>query len=237
MTVLELQRLRRARRYQDSDCVSCGREPRGEGVLCETCREKNKAPGGAYMANKKALSPLDGRKFRGKASMIVASPPCTEFSYMAMPWTRAKRIARAFRGLDDFPDGYKGSRTVAELTALFDACVRIGREAECPIVIENVRGAQPWIGKARANYGSFYLWGDVPALMPTPLHEARDGTKQAGLGGVRANGMGNAWFQDGAARHGSKSSARKAASARIAMIPERLARWVAAYYYPAQETE
>jgi hypothetical protein len=29
------------------------------------------------------------------------------------------------------------------------------------MVVENVRGAQPWVGKAKANFGSFYLWGDV----------------------------------------------------------------------------
>ena len=27
-------------------------------------------------------------------------------------------------------------------------------------------GAQKWVGRARWHYGSFYLWGDVPALMP-----------------------------------------------------------------------
>ena len=31
---------------------------------------------------------------------------------------------------------------------------------------ENVRGAQPWVGRSAWNYGSFHLWGDVPALMP-----------------------------------------------------------------------
>jgi hypothetical protein len=31
---------------------------------------------------------------------------------------------------------------------------------------ENVRGAQPWVGRSRWNFGSFHLWGDVPALMP-----------------------------------------------------------------------
>lgn len=60
---------------------------------------------------------LDGAHFRN-ADLIVASPPCQEFSYMAMPWTRAKQIARALRGQDEFPDGYRGSRTTAELMAL-----------------------------------------------------------------------------------------------------------------------
>jgi hypothetical protein len=106
------------------------------------------------------------------ADLIVCSPPCQEFSYMAMPWSRGKQIERALRGKDNFPDGYNGSRTIEELTALFDACFRIQREASeaagrhIPMVVENVRGAQKWVGRARFNYGSFYLWGDVPALMP-----------------------------------------------------------------------
>ncbi len=108
------------------------------------------------------------------ADCLVFSPPCTEFSYMAMPWKRGKQIAAALRGQGEFPEGYKGSRTVKELTTLFDACFRIQREAieaaghYIPMVVENVRGAKPWVGKARWNFGSFYLWGDVPALMPIP---------------------------------------------------------------------
>lgn len=49
---------------------------------------------------------LHGAQFRD-AALIVASPPCQEFSYMAMPWSRAKQIARALRGEDEFPEGYK----------------------------------------------------------------------------------------------------------------------------------
>jgi hypothetical protein len=106
------------------------------------------------------------------ADLIVASPPCTEYSYMAMPWSRAKQIARALRGEDEFPEPYRGSRTVEQLNAIFDACFRLQREASeaagrhIPMIVENVKGAQPWVGRAGWNYGSFYLWGDVPALMP-----------------------------------------------------------------------
>lgn len=114
---------------------------------------------------------LHGSQFKD-ATAIVASPPCQEFSYMAMPWTRGKQIAAAIRGKGEFPAGYAGSRTVNQLRALFDACFRLQREASeaagrhIPLVIENVRGAQPWVGYARANFGSYYLWGDVPALLP-----------------------------------------------------------------------
>lgn len=54
-----------------------------------------------------------------------------------------------------------------------------------------------------------------------------------GISGERNNGKGNRWFQDGAARHGSKSKARKAASAMIAKIPFVLARYIAQVYKPA----
>lgn len=114
---------------------------------------------------------LHGSQFKD-ATVIVASPPCQEFSYMAMPWTRGKQIATALRGKGEFPEGYTGSLTVNQLRALFDACFRLQREASeaagrhIPLVIENVRGAQPWVGRARWNFGSYYLWGDVPALMP-----------------------------------------------------------------------
>ena len=127
---------------------------------------------------------LHGSQFR-HADLIVASPPCTEYSYMAMPWSRAKQIARALRGDGEFPEGYTGSRTIEQLNALFDACFRIQREASegagrhIPMIVENVRGAQPWVGRAPWNYGSYYLWGDVPGLMPIPGSVAKfnpDGT-------------------------------------------------------------
>ena len=105
---------------------------------------------------------LDGAQFKD-AALIVASPPCQEYSYMAMPWKVAKQRAADYRS---------GVRDVRYLTKLFDACFRIQREASgaaghhIPLVVENVRGAIPWVGRSRWNYGSYHLWGDVPALMP-----------------------------------------------------------------------
>ncbi len=99
---------------------------------------------------------LHGSQFKD-AAVIVASPPCQKYSYMAMPWMRAKAMAAEYRS---------GARSIEELNALFNACFRIAEEAGVPLIVENVRGAQPWVGPADWNYGSFYLWGDVPALMP-----------------------------------------------------------------------
>lgn len=153
---------------------------------------------------------LHGSQFRNSA-LIVASPPCQEFSYMAMPWTIAKTKAQAIR------EDATGAK-LADLTRLFDACFRIQREAcdaagrHIPMVVENVKGAQPWVGRARAHYGSFYLWGDVPALLPTTAtfkskglnwsdrSKPCDDTRQAGEqamnvnGGVKQHGSGALWF-------------------------------------------
>lgn len=142
---------------------------------------------------------LHGSRFKD-AALIVASPPCQEFSYMAMPWSRAKQIARALRGEDDFPPGYTGSRTIAELTALFDACFRIKREAseaagrDIPLVVENVRGAEPWVGRAAWNFGSYYLWGDVPALMPATIKARKNP-------GFRFDGSGKSFQSESVNQH------------------------------------
>ena len=59
-----------------------------------------------------------------------------------------------------------------KLNRLFNACFRIQKEASIaagrhiPMIVENVRGAIPWVGRSRWNFGSFHLWGDVPGLMP-----------------------------------------------------------------------
>lgn len=276
---------------------------------------------------------INGAQFRD-ASLIVASSPCQEFSWRAMPWKAAKSAPPPHLGMELFAQAFRIQR---------EAIAAAGRFI--PMVQENVRGAQKWVGRARWHYGSYYLWGDVPALMPITfkgvkvttmgqgwyhpngprhvpglgfnthadralraeaegvkvgdvgwrrdnaipsqtfidaaaegvkvggargddwfVHHNReefedratknsggswfnvahntesgvgqnpdgrlDGVKQGGISGERNNGKGDRRFQDGAAAHGSKSSARKAASARIAMIPFPLAQHIARVYYP-----
>ncbi len=164
---------------------------------------------------------LHGSQFKD-AALIVASPPCQEYSYMAMPWKLAKAKAKAIR--DDTT-----GESLVRLNRLFNACFRIQREAceaaghHIPLVIENVRGAIPWVGRSRGNFGSFHLWGDVPALMPMATSR-HTGTK-----------IGGRWFNDPEStcrKHGSKSKGRKMASAMMAMIPITLSRHIAAAYRP-----
>lgn len=192
---------------------------------------------------------LHGSQFKN-AHLIVGSSPCQEFSYRAMPWQRARDLGPPVLGMELFNAQFRIQR---------EASVAAGRHI--PLIVENVRGAQKWVGRARWNYGSFYLWGDVPALMPPTLKAAKvsgqnwnrfketgevsphwnmqsirtaddEGRKQPGISGLRSNGKGDRWFQDGAAQHGSKSSARKMASAMIAKIPLPLSRFIAATFRP-----
>jgi len=128
---------------------------------------------------------LHGKQFRN-ATLIVASPPCQAYSYRAMPWKRAKALPP--------PDN-----------TLFEACFRIQREASeaagrrVPMVVENVRGAQKWVGRARWNYGSFYLWGDVPALMPVTSNGAK-------VPGFRFDGSGRSFQSESVARKNNGGS-------------------------------
>jgi hypothetical protein len=175
---------------------------------------------------------LHGSQFKD-AAIIVASPPCQAYSYRAMPWKKAKALPP--------PDN-----------TLFEACFRIQREAceaagrHIPMIVENVRGAQPWVGRARWNFGSYYLWGDVPALMPITFKGSSgfkgiphrttghwtnpaEGRKGAGAG------AGAAWFDGNLCKLPSSLPRRKFASAMIAKIPPPLSRHIAAVFNPTKK--
>jgi hypothetical protein len=140
--------------------------------------------------------------------------------------------------------------------ALFEACFRIQHEASVaagrhlPIVVENVRGAERWVGPAAWHFGSYHLWGDVPALMPFAADQKRPRRNfhafENGLGsspsfngaahetrGVKMRASGAAWFDSGFTRFPSTSSRRRAASAQVAKIPFPLAQHIAQVYKPA----
>lgn len=134
--------------------------------LYDMCRQVGvPAPRGNFQLVLQDILTVHGSQFR-HADCIVASPPCQAYSYMAMPWSRAKREIRWQQWERDSPFGN------FRLNDLFNACFRIQRQASeaagrhIPMVVENVKGAQPWVGRAAWHFGSFYLWGDVPAIMP-----------------------------------------------------------------------
>lgn len=142
---------------------------------------------------------INGAQFKD-AACIVASPPCQNYSYMAMPWSRAKKMAEEIR--NDY-------MRYSQLNTLFVECFRIQWEASeaaghhIPLIVENVRGAQPWVGRAKWNYGSFYLWGDVPALMPTTFsRKLKGGDRNKNRSG------GHAWTSSFADTLGQKREGR-----------------------------
>jgi hypothetical protein len=187
---------------------------------------------------------LHGSQFRN-ADVIVASPPCQAYSYRAMPWKRAKALPP--------PDN-----------TLFEACFRIQAEActalsqtggasewqrermlqgfmPIPLVVENVRGAEKWVGEAAWHFGPYYLWGDVPALMPRSRNDAKvpnqDWNKYRKEGTISPHWRlqhttGPQWFDHGIACLPSNSARRKAASAQIAKIPFPLAQHIARVFKP-----
>jgi hypothetical protein len=198
-------------------------------------------PEGAELVLQDVLT-LNGAQFKD-AAVILASPPCTQYSYLAMPWSRStdpnnSKAAKALR---------KEWETTGPDNRLFDACFRIQREAieatrkpcdvcgdgpnhpfnyeNCryckglgyheryiPMVVENVRGAQPWVGRAKANYGSFYLWGDVAQVGNRIQAGADIGRFGAGLrcsGGQKNTG--GSWFAiDGSYAKGEANDPRRA---------------------------
>ena len=176
---------------------------------------------------------LHGSQF-SSASVIVASPPCQEYSYRAMPWKRAKALP-------------------PPSNELFEACFRIQREAMeaagkyIPMIVENVCGAQKWVGRAAWHFGSYYLWGDLPALMPFTSVRKQPGRnfhfpEKYGIPSPSFHGASHEPYvkaalelkfgwrdtrMDKGTSHGLK---RKQATAEISQIPFPLAQWIARVY-------
>jgi len=91
-----------------------------------------------------------------RRSLVVASPPCTEFAR----W-------------DKCPTWFV-DRPAPDL-GLVNRCRQIAARLDVPLVLENVRGAQSFIGTAVHHFASFYLWGDgvPPLLSPCDRRTAR----------------------------------------------------------------
>lgn len=94
---------------------------------------------------------ISGERWRGRVSLVVASPPCTEFSQC---WDFVKHR---------IPDPVGGMIAVRH-------CFRIAKECGAPLVLENVRGAQRFFrdefGTPTWHVGPYYFWGDLLVLQP-----------------------------------------------------------------------
>jgi hypothetical protein len=169
-----------------------------------------------------------------KISLVCASPPCQEFSYRSFPFKRCRELAA----------------TVPPDESIWRACERIARECNAPLILENVRGAQKYMGKSVTHYGSFYLWGDVPAMLPIgrPVKGFTRSKSRMVFNYNRTKGIfpgecervnpvtfkkmvgsekyKNRFEDHPSAQMSSKSMSRKEWSARAAMIPLELSYWI-----------
>ena len=147
-----------------------------------------------------------GPEFVKEFDFVCASSPCEEFSIHGM---------KCFHPNPPFPD--MG-------LVLFCWTRRLLDNAGITYVMENVRPAHQFVGKASHKCGPFYLWGNgVPLLMAQGITK---GTKF----GLDKDGS-----REGRKKHdpyyntGSSSKARREYKAKIAEIPPELANCVADY--------
>jgi|SRR5581483_5602780 len=140
---------------------------------------------------------------------ICASSPCEEFSVHGM---------KHFHPNPKYPEN--GIR-------LFNHTRSICEASGVPYVMENVRPAQKFVGRAQNHCGPFYLWGSgVPPLMPQGI-----------IKGMTREAMGFREFKGSPVwnrKHplissGSKSKDRKEMTAQNATIPPELSSCVATY--------
>jgi hypothetical protein len=151
------------------------------------------------------IATIDGARWRGRVKLIVASPPCNDFS-------QCHRFARV--KLNDPERGM----------VLVRHCFRIAREAEAPIVVENVQGARPFIdpefGPSTWHAGSFYFWGEPPILKP------------------HGRFVKNGWFHreirlaNGKTFHSMEPNPRIRSSAERAIVPIEIAHAVGSQFLP-----
>jgi hypothetical protein len=143
---------------------------------------------------------------------ICASSPCEKFSLFGM---------RNFHKSPPYPE--MGITLFNHTRAL---CEQLG----VLYIMENVRSAQDFVGKAVDHCGPFYLWGNsVPPILPQGISKGiKVGTGHATHGMTAEQKKEyrklHAWTQAG-----SKSKARREMTAVAATIPPELANCVCDY--------
>lgn len=171
-----------------------------------------------------------------KFDLVVASPPCQEFSISSQPFKRSRERFNK----DNPPD-----------RSIWDACVKIASDLKAPLILENVQGARKWMGPAKWKYGSWYFWGEMPALIPVGC--PRKGFQESAkipFGGSRdvaihkiaitRNGLQRRKIPFPGEKEGARAlpkasmSARKLWAATVAMIPLELSTWIGECFKPRE---
>lgn len=154
---------------------------------------------------------IDGIELFEPFDFICASSPCEQFSVHGM---------KHFHPNAPYPE--LGIRLFEHTRAICEA-------SGVPYVMENVRAAQAFVGRAANHCGPFYLWGNaVPPLMPAGIAKGIShrvpGIKLMNRADITAWRRVNdpMWSN-------SKSKKRQDATALAATIPPELASCVADY--------
>lgn len=141
--------------------ICCGRGGASKGFMAAGFRAKGydlvaqpDYPGRFILRDVLKMKAADLRE----ADFVWASTPCQQFSIHTMPH---------FFPQPKFPE--LGLR-------LFDHVRNICEQSGRRYIMENVRGAERFVGRS-ANYcGPFYFWGNaVPAIFPAHLYKVRKG--------------------------------------------------------------
>lgn len=153
----------------------------------------------------RSLAPL------GKFDFICASSPCEQFSVHGM---------KHFHPNPPYPElGIK----------LFNHTRELCEASGVPHVMENVRAAQQFVGRAVHHCGPFYLWGNgVPAIMPQGIQKgiSMGGDSFTNLSLPERRELRKKYrFLQGS----SRGEQRKGVTADAATIPPELASCVADY--------
>jgi hypothetical protein len=150
------------------------------------------------------MNVLELNEIPGNFDFIVASPPCEEFSVHGM---------KHFHPNPPYPE--LGIKLFNHTRALCEA-------SGLPYVMENVRAAQQFIGRAVHHCGPFYLWGTgVPPILNQGIKKNWESKFRWVNGRFVGGGPGR--------QHWSTSKERKEATAKVATIPPELANCVADY--------
>jgi hypothetical protein len=147
------------------------------------------------------------------ADFIWCSSPCEQFSVHTM---------KHFHPNPPYP----------ELGIILFNHARVMCEASGkPYVMENVRGAEKFVGKAVNHCGPFYLWGNaVPAVMPKSIYALRKGIdigSSKAVNTMTAEEKNQYRKQFSVLMTGSKSKERAEFTSKFAQIPTELSQYIA----------
>ena len=143
---------------------------------------------------------------------ICASSPCEQFSVHGL---------KCFFKDPPYPEF--GIRLFNHTRALCEA-------SGLPYVMENVRAAEPFVGRAANHVGPFFLWGNaIPPILPQGIKKEFRGASGTYMKQCPADVSQKEWRNRWQAKFEREAGSRKACAGLAATIPPELSSCVADY--------